>query len=274
MYYQQNTPSLDIKNMDDTVVRLWLVTEQQHFKPEQLKNLALHIVYKEEHFIQTKTALSLFCDCMYSKYQYSCYLYPSNALISLIQNKNPNKTINGCFKETKPITGFSPRQVEPDMKIFRDTDKGYVYSTTDVAEIFDIDFNTASDLMNRFGSAFKIQTVLGGYYSAEATNQCLEEYHHYKEKADSEKYPEVDYSHDGYEWWYNRKKALECLGIKKAAFYSHIAKKCLCIDYAKGAPRYYAPELEYFKNLDTIEKISKRKYHKNKLLSSNRTLSN
>jgi len=238
-----------------------LQQEFYKFSPSLRKNLAIRITYDIKGNSQRKTALCRYCDFLYQKANNLNYLYPNNTLINLIQNKNPNKTIDGCFKEIRPITGFSARQVEPDMKIFRDTDKGYVYSTTDVAEIFDIDFNTASDLMNRFGSAFKIQTVLGGYYSAEATNQCLEEYHHYKDKADSEKYPNVNYNHSGYKWWCNRKEALDILGIKKAAFYSHIAKKNLYTDYAKGAPKYYIPELEYLRDTPRIKRIRNRKIY-------------
>mgnify|MGYP006916079188 CR=1 FL=1 len=237
----------------------------QNFKdksPIKIKDAAIHITYDTKSNSWRKIALSRYCDFFYAKTKNKNFLYPSNDLIQLIQSKNPNKTIDGCFKEIIPITGFSARQVKPDMKIFRDTDKGYVYSTKDIAEIFNIEFNTASDLMNRFGGTFKIQTVLRGYYSDKATNVCLKRYHHYKNKKASEKYSDVDYNHSGYEWWYNRKKAMQLLGIKKAAFYSHIAKNCLYINYAEKAPKYYAPELEYLRNTPTIRRIRNRKIYK------------
>lgn len=239
----------------------------------KFEDAAIFIAYETKGNSWRKGALSQYCNFLYAKTQNSYFLYPSNDLINLIRNENPNKTIDGGFEETRPITGFSARQVKPKPKAHRDVDGKYVYSTVDIAKIFDIDFDTASDLMFRYGNAFKIETVLRGYYSYEATNKCLEEYHHYKDKDFSEKYSDVDYSHEGYKWWYNRKRALEFLGIKKDAFYSHVARKCLHIDYAKGAPKYYAPELEHFKNLNIIKRVSKRKYHKNKVLINKPTLS-
>ena len=227
----------------------------------QLKDSSIHITYDIKGNSQRKTALNRYCDFLYQETKNFNYLYPSNVLINLIQNKNPNKTIDGCFSETRPITGFSARQVKPNIKVRREVDGEYVYSTADVAEIFNIDFDTASDLMNRFGSTFKIQTVLRSYYSAKATNVCLRRYHHYKNKKASEKYPNVNYNHSGYKWWCNRKEALDILGIKKAAFYSRIAKKNLYTDYAKGAPKYYIPELEYLRDTLRIKRIRNRKIY-------------
>ena len=55
------------------------------------------------------------------------------------------------------------------------------------------------------------------------------------------------------------------LGIKKAAFYSRIKDYCLYIDYAKHAPKYYLPELEYLKQVSKSIRIYKKvKYNKNK----------
>ena len=52
---------------------------------------------------------------------------------------------------------------------------------------------------------------------------------------------------------------MKLLGIKKLAFYTHVANKCLYIDYAQGAPRYYLPELKYFGNTPKIKRIKNRK---------------
>ena len=235
--------------------------EFSKFSPSLRKNLAIHITYDIKGNSQRKTALNRYCDFLYQETKNLNYLYSSNVLINQVQNKNPNNTIDGCFNETRPITGFSARQVEPNIKVRRDVDGEYVYSTADLAEIFNIDFDTASNLMNRFGSTFKIQTVLRSYYSAKATNVCLRRYHHYKNKKASEKYLNVNYNHSGYKWWCNRKEALDILGIKKAAFYSRIAKKNLCIDYAKKAPKYYIPELLYIRNTPEIRRIINRKIY-------------
>ena len=265
---------LNIEHIESSKFMVSLQNACEKITSVNIGDVAIHIEYQNAGNSSEKTALSQYCNFLYATTHNIVHLYPSNELITLIRSKNPNKTINGNYRETRSITGLYARQVTYNPKVRRYTHLGYVYSTKDVAEIFDIDFNTASDLMNRFGGIFKIKTVLDNYYSDKATNVCLRRYHHYKNKKVFQKYSTVDYLCDGYKWWYNRKEAMNFLGIKKAAFYSHIAENCLYINYAKGAPRYYLPELEYFKNLPEIQKIAKRKYHKNNMLNTNQTFSN
>ena len=235
---------------------------------KDLKDAAIHIVYDNKNNSRKKTALSHYCDFLYSLTADSLFDYKSKPVVNIIKKENPKVDVDN-FIEIKPITGEQARQIKPNVKTKRFTDGNYVYSTKDLTKIFDIDFNTATNLMSRFGQTFKIKTILDSYYCANATNLCLRRYHHYRSRKKSSL--KIDYTKAGYEQWKTRKEAMTLLGIKKLAFYTHVANKCLYIDYAQGAPRYYLPELEYFKNSPEIQKISKRKYHKNKILCHKQT---
>ncbi|MBO5039029.1 MAG: hypothetical protein J6C85_06225 [Alphaproteobacteria bacterium] len=232
---------------------------------KDLKRIAVHIVYNNKGVQDRKTALTKYCNFLYATYKTANYDCKTNNTIAYVQGLNPNKTINGNFKQKYPITGKQARQVKPDLKVRRDTELGYVYTLRDLADIFNIDFYTAMDLMSRFGKEYNIKTVVRDYYSADATNECLKAYHHYKDKEKSAKYKSVDYNKKGYEQWVTREYIIKKLGIKKAAFYSRIKSYCLYIDYAEHAPKYYLPEVKYLKQAPKSIMTSKRKKnHKNK----------
>lgn len=240
-----------------------LMSELKENYHKDLKMIAVHIVYNKKGVRDKKTALTKYCNFLHTTYKKADYNCKTNVALLDVQTKNPNKTINGNFKQKYPITGKRARQVKPDLKVRRDTELGYVYTLRDLAAIFDVDFYTAMDLMSRFGEEYHIKTVVRDYYSADATNKCLKAYHHYKDKEKSTKYESVNYNKKGYEQWVTREYIMKVLGIKKAAFYSHIKDYCLYIDYAEHAPKYYLPELEYLKSMPrNIKRIKKIKQYK------------
>lgn len=266
-HHKLNTESI---NTLKTLVTFPDISEK--IKPIDIKDVAIHIDYKESSNSAEKNALSQYCNFLYSVTDNSVFNYMINPIVNMVATSSPRSYICG-FIEIEPITGKHARKVKPNPGVKRYTNIGYVYSTEDLANIFNIDFNTVSNLMTKYGINNKITTSCDGYYNADITHDILKRHHHYKDKVVDNIYSDVDYTKIGYEQWETRKGAMKRLGIKKSAFYTHVSERCLYIDYAEGAPKYYIPELEYFKNLDIIKQISKRKYHKNILLNKNRTLS-
>lgn len=222
------------------------------------KKLAVHIVYDKKDIQNTKTLLSTYCDFLYAIYKPQ-YDYKNNSILQTINKNNPNKTINDNFIETRPITGEQARQVKPNLKVKRETEFGYVYTLQDLAAIFCIDYKTTINLINRFGAEHTIITTINHYYSNTAANDCLKAYHHYKDKKETDKYPSVDYTLEGKEQWCTRNEAIKLLRIGKHAFYHYIFKKCLYIDYAEKAPKYYIPEMKYLVNTPNIKRVGNRK---------------
>lgn len=264
--YESNDTLESKHNSNIDLAKLYpLILEIKENYHEDLKRIAVHIVYNNKGVQDRKTALTKYCNFLYATYKTANYDCKTNNTIAYVQGLNPNKTINGNFKQKCPITGKQARQVKPDLKVRRDTELGYVYTLRDLADIFNIDFYTAMDLMSRFGKEYNIKTVVRDYYSADATNECLKAYHHYKDKEKSAKYKSVDYNKKGYEQWVTREYIIKKLGIKKAAFYSRIKSYCLYIDYAEHAPKYYLPEVKYLKQAPKSIMTPKRKEnHKNK----------
>lgn len=260
-YLFESTDNLpyNSENVSVDVVQLVILMSniKETTKLDNLKNAAIRIVYNK-NISAEKTALSRYCNFLYSATANSAFDYKGNPVVNMVTTKSPKNYISG-FIEVEPITGEHARSIRPNPEAKRYTDVGYVYSTRDLANIFNIDFKTASDLMMKFGIENKITTTRDGYYNAEITHKILKVHHHYKDKKQDEIYSDVDYTKAGYEHWKTRKDAMMLLGIKKLAFYSHVVNKCLYIDYAKGAPRYYQPELKYLKNLPSIKRIKNRK---------------
>ncbi len=275
-YLFESTDNLQYDDENISVDTLKLVILLENIKKtgklQNPRDAAIYIAYNNPNNSAEKTALSRYSDFLYALTTNSAFDYKANTFVYMATTKSPKNYISG-FIEVEPITGEHARSIRPNPEAKRYTDVGYVYSTRDLANIFNIDFKTASDLMMKFGIENKITTTRDGYYNAEITHKILKVHHHYKDKKQDEIYSDVDYTKQGYEQWETRKEAMKRLGIKKQAFYVHVAKKCLYTDYAEGAPRYYIPELEYFKNLPNVEKISRIKYHKNKRIYNKQTLS-
>lgn len=260
-YLYESNDTLENKhnsNIDPAKLSILMLEIKENYHKD-LKRTAVHIIYNNKGVQDKKAALTKYCNFLYATDKNTNYNCKTNNTIAYIQSLNPNKTIKKNFKQKYPITGKRARQVRPDLKVKRETELGYVYSLQDLAAIFNVDFDTAIDLMSRFGDEYRIKTALRDYYSADATNECLKAYHHYKDKEKSAKYKSVDYNKKGYEQWVTREYIIKKLGIKKAAFYSRIKSYCLYIDYAKHAPKYYLPEVEYLKNMPKIIRIRKNK---------------
>ncbi|MBR1373226.1 hypothetical protein IJ556_02090 [bacterium] len=265
--YQYNI-EYDINDDERLKILAPLPEIERKINPLELKDAAIHVDYNNKNIGAEKTALSRYCDFLYSATANSAFDYTSSLIVNVVTTKSPKNYISG-FIEVEPITGEHARKIRPNPEAKRHGDVGYVYSTRDLANIFNIDFNTASNLMTKFGVENKITTAHDGYYNADITHKILKIYHHYEDKKQDEVYSGVDYTKAGYEHWKTRKDAMRLLGIKKLAFYSHVANKCLYIDYAQGAPRYYLPELKYFNNLPEIRHIKTRKNNiKNKMIIS------
>lgn len=264
-YLYESEDKLEIKYNSniDTMKLNMLLLKLKNDVQEELKNLAIHIVYDKKGVQDNKIAITKYCNFLYSKPQTPQYKSKFDEAVDLTRNINPNKTIDGNYKETRPITGKYPRQVTAYFRQHRErSDTDDVFTIKDLSQIFYIDSKTAINLMERFRATYT-ETVLRCYYSVKATNACLEKYHHYKIENE---YAEVDYLLGGPDYWCTRKEALVILGIRRSVFHAHIAQNNPYINYAEKAPKYYKPVLEYLSNTDTIKKLSKRKYNKNKTL--------
>lgn len=222
-------------------------------KIESPRDVALHIVYEQKSMAQEKAALTQYCSFLYSQFPSSQYDYKSSRAINYVVDENPNKTIDGRYEETRPITGMHAMQIRAKNENMRD-DPDCTLTKNDLAKIFNIDFNTLAQVFKRYVFADDT-TELRVYYSAVSTNEYLEKYHHHIQPINSS----ANYTLKGYEYWCNRASALKILGIKKQAFYSKIDRNCTYIDYAENAPKYYMPDLEYMKNTIEIKKIRYRK---------------
>ena len=268
LYESNDTFENKYNSSIDPVNLSMLIVDLKENCPVELQKLAIHIVYNKKQINDTKTALNKYCNFLYATYKTANYDCKTNNLITYIQILNPNKTINNNFIETRPITGKYARQVKPNLQVTRETEFGYVYTLRDLAAIFDIDYYTAMNLINRFEKEYRIKTVLHDYYSSDATNRCLNKYHHYKDKNITDIYSAVDYSLTGVEQWCTRNEAMKHLGIGKHAFYHYISKKCLYIDYAEKAPKYYIPEINYLATSANVRRVRNRKSYKNKLIQN------
>ena len=248
------------KNLSVDALKLVILLEniKETGKLQDLRDAAIYIAYNNPNNSAEKTALSRYSDFLYALTTNPAFDYKANPFVYMATTKSPKNYVCG-FIEVEPITGEHARSIRPNPEAKRHTDVGYVYSTNDLANIFNVDFNTASNLMTKFGTENKITTISNGYYNADITHKILKAHHHYKDKRQDEVYSGVDYTKQGYKQWKTRKEAMKLLGIKKLAFYTHVANKCLYIDYAQGAPRYYLPELKYFGNTPKIKCIQNRK---------------
>ncbi|MGN0919744.1 MAG: hypothetical protein ACI4OR_03190 [Alphaproteobacteria bacterium] len=219
------------------------------------EDVALHIRYTMYEKQAKKTTLMNFCQFLCDTTKEPKYNVEMDKRLSDVENENPNKTRDGNFKESRPITGEQSAQVEycPKSKFtkrLRDS-LDYVLTVNDLTKIFHVGTDSASKVMDRFRSATR-QTVLNTFYSISSVNECLELYHNYY---DIEQIKGVDYKKEGYKFWCGREKALEILGIRKQAFYNRVKDKTICINYAEEAPKYYKPHLRALKKAPNLIKI-------------------
>ena len=175
--------------------------------------------------------------------------------LSDVENENPNKTRDGNFKESRPITGEQSAKIiyYPKSEFVRRlrTDPIYVLTVNDLTKIFHVGVNSASEVMSRYNTETK-NTIINTFYSILAVNDCLELYHNY---SNVKQIKGVNYKREGYKFWCGREKALEILGIRKQAFYNRVKNKTIYINYAEDAPRYYKPHLRALKKAPNLIKI-------------------
>ena len=146
MVYEYNISS----NLDDREpfdILLPLPEIYDNIKPLDVKDTAIHIVYENTNNSAEKAALTKYCDFLYLTTKNPTFDYKNNPTVNMATKKNPKIKVHN-YKEIAPITGMTPRKIMPDKKKKRETPIGFVYSTEDIASIFDIDFNTAINLMD------------------------------------------------------------------------------------------------------------------------------
>lgn len=229
------------------------------------EDVALRIKYTVPRKKIKKEVLTNFCQFLYDTTKEPKYNMEKDRRLSDVENENPNKTRDGNFKESRPITGEQSAQVKycPKSRFsnhLRDN-FDYVLTVNDLEKIFHVGVNTTSKVMERFKDATQ-RTVLNTFYSISAVNDCLELYHNYY---NVKQIKGVDYKKEGYKFWCGREKALEILGIRKQAFYKRVKHKAIYVNYAKDAPKYYKPHLRALKKAPNLIKIRIKNSQKSSL---------
>ena len=261
---------------------------------KDLKDAAIHIVYDNKNNSRKKTALSHYCDFLYSLTADSNFLYPSSEIMKLIENKNPNKTIKGNYKIVQQLTGNNPLQVGIKGMTMPYTHNYYtdnynyekevpptdfVLVKEDLAEILNFDIKTIKKYFEEENKIDKLlvdpkqieklsaikqtTTVIRHYFSIKSTNIFLKNGLKHLEV----KHKEVDYTCEGYGYWITRLEATKFLCISHNAFHALInSSNCSRLSYIPDKVRYYAPDIEYLKDTPKFKRAAKRqiKYVKTK----------
>lgn len=219
------------------------------------EDVALRIKYTEPRKKIKKEVLTNFCQFLYDTTKEPKYNMEKDRRLSDVENENPNKTRDGNFKESRPITGEQSAKIiyYPKSEFVRRlrTDPIYVLTVNDLTKIFHVGVNSASEVMSRYNTETK-NTIINKFYSIFAVNDCLALYHNYNKV---QQIKGVNYKREGYKFWCGREKALEILGIRKQAFYNRVKNKTIYINYAENAPRYYKPHLHALKKAPNLIKI-------------------
>ncbi len=294
--HKLNTESI---NTLKTLVLIPNISEK--IKPIDIKDVAIHIDYKESSYSAKKNALSQYCNFLYSMTANSAFDYKSNPIVKLATTNNPNNMIGGNYHISQPITGKQPLQIIFENNTCReylhddiddekdDNSKEYIPDfsliISDLVDILHIDrksivkhFVDKEVIKNMRPNAEKIEkiygiakdkTVLRSYFSLSSTNKFLKEHHHSVYKNG---FP-VNYDNEGYDYWILQSEAIRELDISRNAFGDLITKNnCSYIDYIKGYPRYYDEDIQYLKTTRLIIEAQRRKIlylRKNKKIKIN-----
>lgn len=79
---------------------------------KDLKRISLHITYNNKGVQDKKTALTKYCNFLYATYKNANYNCKTNVALLEVQNKNPNKTIDGNYEVVQQISGQNPLQIK------------------------------------------------------------------------------------------------------------------------------------------------------------------
>ena len=279
--YGQNH-NIDAKKIDILNIDISLHNICEQIKSVKIEDIAIHIVYDSANNSNNKAALSKYCDFLYSLTNNLLYLYPSNKLIKLIKNRNPNKTIKGNYKIVQKLTGNNPLQVGIKGTAMpyhhnynyenNNPPTDFVLVKEDLAEILNFDIKTIKKYFEEGTQIYKMlvdpkqvektwkikqtTTVIRNYFSIKSTNAFLKA----GLKQLKIKHKTVDYDCEGYKYWVTRLEATKFLNISHNAFHCLIDEgNCSRLKYIPDKVKYYAPDLEYLKNTHALKRAYRRK---------------
>ena len=281
--YESNDP-LESKrphNIDLAKLSILMLKVKENYRKD-LKRIALHITYNNKGVQDKKTALTKYCNFLYATYKNANYNCKTNVALLEVQNKNPNKTIDGNYEVVQQISGQNPLQINAINECKR-LDINFTLTKKDLSQIFDLDKSTVNKLLEKAkfsnnhttkydkedyllaqnlvkhligkDTIFGFETELRTYYNDDNINKYLRKHHHYHNNSNLQF---IDYAKETYKYWCNRKEALKILGIGKEAFYNH-SYKFTRLDYTSYTTKYYIPELEIIKNFPKIKRVQNRK---------------
>ena len=234
-------------------------------KLQNLRDAAIYIVYNNLNKSTGKTALSRYCDFLYTLTTNPAFDYKSNPLVYTIMKANPNNMIGGNYHISQPITGKQPLQIEitDKTRIYlhdgidedeenKNVDGNKEYSpdfiliVSDMVDILHIDRKSvvkhfvdkeviknmkpdAEKIEKKYGIA-KDKTILRTYFSISSTNEFLKNHHYSVYK----KGYMVNYDKEGYDYWILQSEAIKELEISRNAFHNLVTEKnCSYLDYIK-----------------------------------------
>ena len=288
--YESNDTLESKHNSNIDLAKLYpLILEIKENYHEDIKRIAVHIVYNNKGVQDRKTALTKYCNFLYATYKTANYDCKTNLALLEVQNKNPNKTIDGNYEIIQQISGQNPLQIKSINECKR-LDINFTLTKKDLSQIFNLDKDTVTKLIanakliNNLTAKYdeddyilaqnlvkyctkkdiivEFETELRTYYNDNNINDYLKNHHHYHNNS---KLQAINYAKETYKYWCNRKEALKILGIKKEAFYAH-SYHFTHFDYTPYTTKYYIPELKIIKNLYKIIKIRNRKINKIKII--------
>lgn len=266
----------------DPVKLIMLIVDLKENYHKDLQRIALHIAYNNKNVQDKKTALTKYCDFLHTTYKNVDYNYKNDVALLDIQNKNPNKTVDGHYEIVQQISGQNPLQIKAINECER-LDINFTLTKKDLSRIFNLDKNTVNKLLDKVKFSnnhiteydkedyflaqnlvkyctkkdviVEFETELRTYYNDDNINEYLRKHHHYHNNSNLQF---IDYAKITYDYWCNRKEALKILGIGKEAFYAH-SYQFTNLNYTDYTVKYYVPELEVVKNFPAIKRVRNRK---------------
>lgn len=257
---------------------------------KDLKDAAIHIIYDNKNISAEKTALSRYCDFLYSVTSDPAFYYKGNPVVNMATTKSPNNMIGGNYYINQPISGKQPLQIkinDPSRVYYHDDNDipDFILIVSDMVDILHIDRKSivkhfvdkeiiknmqpdAEKIEKKYGIA-KDKTVLRDYFSLSSTNEFLKDSHH----SIYNKSRPVNYDKEGYDYWISQSEAVKELAVSRNAFYNLVTENnCSYIDYIKGYPRYYSEDIKYLITRSPIVAAQRRKniyLRKNKKIKTN-----
>lgn len=266
----------------DPIKLILLISElNENSEIEDVKKLAIRIVYNLKNIKREKSALEKYCNfCTTVSSIPDC---TKDKNIRKTKNDNPGSIIKSNYKESQKLTGSTCLQVELKNKEFiywhnnmddnDDSEKDFCLLKEDLIEILNMDRKTIKKYFINYNTKIDkilvdpkkvakhwhlkcVSTVLRYYFSLSSINSFLEKGFR---KLD-EQHKAVNYDCEGYSYWITRIEATRRLNISHNAFHSLInSEKCTRLVYLPDHIRYYAPDIEYLKTTSLLKRALRRK---------------